>query len=1023
MLDSKASHKTLKQLIFNRFIRLLGFIASIRFTLVLLHLTIVFVAIATFIESREGSHAPAQELIYDHPLFSLLLCGYFLNILFSAASRYPYEARHAPFLVTHLGLLLVLSGQFLKLRYGEQLEIFLPRGKLISYGSAARGGKSEGYSLLLREKIPLEPMRSRKSSGRRIHQQEESKGAFRRFELREHQFDLSTKAIESIMLPKQKAPTPSSITPPNKTQDLGEKEIKLETEATRLVLHRASFQSEVQLALASPEQMEPGSLFSRWLEEQEELWKRENSIGPQAQKKALKEGKRASHEEREEPTTTRVLRAPFPYSKEALLSADNKEILNDTALFLGELQDFVASHLEISIELAQEEFDSSRSPPSWKLDPLNSSSFLEQLLFDEGETLDPYLGRTLPAHRLWSNLSLEFTCRPKSSPAQKVTYSLLEGQGQITSQSFALLSKQEELTMKIATRGALKLFDLGEGEYLYFWLHRGHLELGGGEYQQEKHELEKYEQGAPLHGPYLSVGKITLSTLPWLLRLDDTFAGAAVELGASPYDASYDAPDSSSNPRNTLGSSDLPIRALSPLSLAQSWKNEVLYQGFDAELFSASSASYEQLLSAWKQVVSKWLTSDTLWPSFARESPKNREQLALLCQGLELDHPQIAPLASLAQSLEHLLQKAHLHAFSSQEWMAYLRAKRWPLSAAHQRHERDPRRSAWDRVQLVLSQMQLAGALIPQATLQERPHEESLGARWAPKWSETSLKEREKIFWGLLLLSNMHPQSWLKAKEAEAPTPPKILERAKAVDRLFLPLSRQVTLKSDSASSWEFQNPKGREKLLSLALFLEDGPMKAASQELRIALDARPSPWMQPLEMQPLEKLPHSSIKRSLALVPRRVALPHHLALLEAQAIYHPSSFLPKAYRAKVLLDGEEIDLQMNQVYESARSWRFYLSSMEQSPLGSEGEAGRERAQGESGKAGLAQGARWVTLIASYDPFKYYTTYPGSALVAMGSFWLFFPRRKRTRRLGKLALGARDVGAHNKVLCEGSKTF
>lgn len=83
---------------------------------------------ATFIEGKTSSHTLAEEVIYKSNLFNLILFLYFINILFSALSRWPFKKKHIPFLITHLGLLMVIGGVFIKGLYGVQGEVSLIEG-------------------------------------------------------------------------------------------------------------------------------------------------------------------------------------------------------------------------------------------------------------------------------------------------------------------------------------------------------------------------------------------------------------------------------------------------------------------------------------------------------------------------------------------------------------------------------------------------------------------------------------------------------------------------------------------------------------------------------------------------------------------------------------------------------------------------------------------------------------------------------------------------------------------------------
>ncbi|MCB1149537.1 MAG: hypothetical protein KDK48_05165 [Chlamydiia bacterium] len=99
---------------------LIRFLGGVHLALFLIVCSALLVTAATFLESSTGSHLWAEKLIYKSPLFKALLALYFINILVSALRRYPFQRRHIPFLITHLGLLMIISGVFVKMVFGVQ---------------------------------------------------------------------------------------------------------------------------------------------------------------------------------------------------------------------------------------------------------------------------------------------------------------------------------------------------------------------------------------------------------------------------------------------------------------------------------------------------------------------------------------------------------------------------------------------------------------------------------------------------------------------------------------------------------------------------------------------------------------------------------------------------------------------------------------------------------------------------------------------------------------------------------------
>lgn len=104
------------------------FLGGVFFALILIASVALFVIAGTFLESFSQSHLYAARFTYDSPIFALLLWGFFINILFAATRRWPFKVRHIPFLITHLGLLMILGGVLVKHYAGLQGTLLLVEG-------------------------------------------------------------------------------------------------------------------------------------------------------------------------------------------------------------------------------------------------------------------------------------------------------------------------------------------------------------------------------------------------------------------------------------------------------------------------------------------------------------------------------------------------------------------------------------------------------------------------------------------------------------------------------------------------------------------------------------------------------------------------------------------------------------------------------------------------------------------------------------------------------------------------------
>lgn len=104
------------------------FLGGITFAIILIATAAITVIIGTFLESWTGSHRYAALLTYHHPFLILLLWGFFINILISALRRWPFKRKHIPFLITHFGLLMILSGTLAKSYFGVQGNMLVVEG-------------------------------------------------------------------------------------------------------------------------------------------------------------------------------------------------------------------------------------------------------------------------------------------------------------------------------------------------------------------------------------------------------------------------------------------------------------------------------------------------------------------------------------------------------------------------------------------------------------------------------------------------------------------------------------------------------------------------------------------------------------------------------------------------------------------------------------------------------------------------------------------------------------------------------
>ncbi|NBS50977.1 MAG: hypothetical protein EBS97_10345, partial [Verrucomicrobia bacterium] len=84
-------------------------------------------AAATFLESGFSARV-ARAYVYGSPWFNLWLTLLCLNLICSAATRWPWQRHHAGFVITHAGIIVLLGGALLGRARGFEGSVDLSRG-------------------------------------------------------------------------------------------------------------------------------------------------------------------------------------------------------------------------------------------------------------------------------------------------------------------------------------------------------------------------------------------------------------------------------------------------------------------------------------------------------------------------------------------------------------------------------------------------------------------------------------------------------------------------------------------------------------------------------------------------------------------------------------------------------------------------------------------------------------------------------------------------------------------------------
>ncbi len=109
----------------NKLVRWLG---SLRIAVPLLITIAGVLAWGTIYETRFGT-AAVQRFVYRAWWFQGLLAFLAANLAIAALQRYPWKRHHAPFVLAHLGIILILLGGILGGIFGIEGQIIIPGGQ------------------------------------------------------------------------------------------------------------------------------------------------------------------------------------------------------------------------------------------------------------------------------------------------------------------------------------------------------------------------------------------------------------------------------------------------------------------------------------------------------------------------------------------------------------------------------------------------------------------------------------------------------------------------------------------------------------------------------------------------------------------------------------------------------------------------------------------------------------------------------------------------------------------------------
>ena len=127
--------------------KLFQLLGSLTMAVSLLVLIAAVLAWGTIYEARFGTSA-VQHVVYRSWWFQALLAFLAVNLAIAALRRWPWRRRHAPFVLAHIGIILILVGGIIGGRFGVDGQLIIPEGQ------AERALQLYGNVLIIHEPNP-----------------------------------------------------------------------------------------------------------------------------------------------------------------------------------------------------------------------------------------------------------------------------------------------------------------------------------------------------------------------------------------------------------------------------------------------------------------------------------------------------------------------------------------------------------------------------------------------------------------------------------------------------------------------------------------------------------------------------------------------------------------------------------------------------------------------------------------------------------------------------------------------------
>jgi hypothetical protein len=113
--------------------RSLKFFASLKLAVVTIISLGTLVAIGTFVEAKYNDSMAAKKTVYDTVWMYIVMGMLAVNLIGVMVDRWPWKQRHTPFVLAHIGILILMAGSIMTMQYGIDGSVRVPIGGSSQY--------------------------------------------------------------------------------------------------------------------------------------------------------------------------------------------------------------------------------------------------------------------------------------------------------------------------------------------------------------------------------------------------------------------------------------------------------------------------------------------------------------------------------------------------------------------------------------------------------------------------------------------------------------------------------------------------------------------------------------------------------------------------------------------------------------------------------------------------------------------------------------------------------------------------